>query len=416
MRIDRLPQIVLVLLLLVVRSTFADTIELTDGTQISGTVARKGDTMHITADDGSTRDVSSSDVVKIVLNKPVAPADAAKAQWDFDVAQISSMESLDQIIAVHHKFLEQYSNQPIAKTVQDSLENYQRLADQQGVKFRGKWMSAADVAALQRAWDAQAQAAVRDYKFGDAQGAIADANNALNSDPDNPLALTILGLAEFKSGDLPASRQTFLKVLNSDSSNVIALNDLAIICSRQNQTKDAMNYYAKAITDSPSNRMLLDNVAEEIHLQGNPSDPAAVNLNTLWQKAEKSVEPDMAKQGLYRWNAAWISQQESNLMQSFTSIVQLQNDRQNANAKLETDDAQQASDFARLTQQSSDLQSALSDAKSTVSDDETSAQPLKRQMAALQKVGFTGTQHMMEPGDDTNPPAPVKVQVPKEMP
>jgi tetratricopeptide (TPR) repeat protein len=374
------------------------------------------------------------------LSRAQSRADAAKEQWDFNVAQIASMESLDQIIAVHQKFLEQYGDQPIAGDVKVSLENYQRLADKQGVKFRGKWMPAADVAGLQRAWEQQAQAAVRDYKSGDFQGAIDDANNALNADPDNPLALTILGLAEFKSNDLPASKQAFLKMLDSDPNDVIALNNLAIVCSRQNLTKDAMNYYARAVAAAPSNRLLLDNVAEEIHLQGKPTDPAAVNLNTSWQKAEKSLEPQMARQGLYRWNAAWISQSESNAMQSFTSTVELhmkdlqdkydsdsdqvdriqgqieQNDREYANAKLETDEVQQASDFARLTQQGSDLQTALTGAKSTASDDESAAEPLKRQMAALQKVGYIGIQRMMEPGDDTNPPPPAKVQVPKEMP
>jgi hypothetical protein len=197
-----------------------------------------------------------------------------------------------------------------------------------------------------------------------------------------------------------------------------------------------MNYYARAVQFAPDNRLILDNIAEEIRVQGDPKNSVAVHLNGLWKNAEKKVEPEMAKDHLVRWNAGWISQPEKNSMQSMISVVQThmdqlqtrydsdrdevdrindeiaENDRQYRDAQAEEDPGQSASDCDRLLQEYNQLAFDLSNAESAVSDDQAQAQPLQKQMDKLQQVGFTGVQKMMNPGDDVNPPPPVKVQVP----
>ena len=88
------------------------------------------------------------------------------------------------------------------------------------------------------------------------------------------------------------------------------------------------------------------------------------------------------------------------------------NQRDYADAEANPDPEQSDADRDRLTPEYNDLNDALTDAESALIDDEADAEPLVRQLASIQHVGFTGVQRMMSPGQDTNPPPPPRVKIP----
>jgi tetratricopeptide (TPR) repeat protein len=425
----------LVLLLIACAAVRADVLELRDGTKVTGKFAWRGDIAEMTADNGATWEVPKAEVARVTITGTASPADAAKAEWDFENARIATLDDLNAILMLHEKFLSKFGNEPIADTAKSSLAKYQALQGKDAVKFRGRWMPAADVAALKQTWDDQALPALRHYSAGDFKNAITDANAALKADATNPVALTILGLAQFRVKNVTGAAAAFKTILETDPADVVALNNLAVTAWPQN-FRQAFVYYAKAITAAPGNRLLMDNIAEALNAQGKQGDSLATQLYGLWKKNEPAVEAQLAPQGLSRWGAVWvdsrqrqtldtvISQNQASLrsaQQAFNSdqstVDRLsgelaENDREYRDTYLIEDPEQANVESGRLMEERNGLNDRFAEAQAAANESARQIDVLQKTLDDFFATQFAGQQRLMMPGDDAKPPPPLKVTLP----
>jgi hypothetical protein len=437
----------------------ADVIELKDGRVIVGSLLRKGDDVIITGEDGKIVKAKPADVTRVTLTSTVTPTQAADADWTRAAAEIKKSDDLQAIIDIHQKFLDKYPDAPASANVRTSLEEYQRLAKQNGVKFRGRWMPEAQIQVRQQEWSDRAKPALLKYKAGDLRGALDSAKAAIKDDSANPDALTLAGLAAYRLNLTNDSRDYFAALTQEDPSNVLGENNLAVILFTQKRQAESLLHYAKALQAAPDNRFVADNIEEALNAYvttgGDQNASAYVNLVRQFQQAESRIEAAMARKGLYRFGSTWVpagimDRLNANLQQIKNAMTQLDSQYQSARAAAATLDnaiAQATNDYnstslnisyldtllatttgdvsnilaqrdelqrnlQAIAQKRAKLQADRQNAAAIVQAAPAQAEKLKAAYAAAAANQFTGIQRIMDWGEQDNPPPPTIVQIP----
>ena len=109
----------------------------------------------------------------------------------------------------------------------------------------------ADTAKLLFTW------ASREWKLGDAPLAARLCKEALEIEPGNAFALTLLGNIEERSGDLPMARDYFRQAIASDRKYVTALQSWARLEASAGNIKNARGLFRRALKLQPENVFVL---------------------------------------------------------------------------------------------------------------------------------------------------------------
>jgi tetratricopeptide (TPR) repeat protein len=438
---------------------YGDLFQLKDGRVLSGTMARDGggDAV-IHTEDGSTVTVKPGEVVRTTLTSRLTPDEAANSEWTRDAALIKQANDLPTIIALHEQFLKKYPDQAIAATVRKSQAEYEKLMKQDGVKFRGRWMPAAQVDVTLRQWAAKAAPAMTLYKSGQLRAALVEARRVIDADASNPNALEVAGLAAYRLNNLNGAADYFAALVEADPADVLAENNLGVILFSNGRQAESLGHYTRALQAAPTQRLVADNVLEALAaFTGSVDAPVYQNLVRQFNQSEGRIEAEMATTaggGLYRYGATWVPAAEAarlngNLQAIKTAMARLdsayQGQQQDGGTiaeqlKQATDDynntlasiqylnsamlngtggsdvvaRRQAllSDLERERQQKAALE-AQRDALVTGSPDLfTEAARLKVALAEAKRIGYTGVQRIMDVGEAENPPAPVVIAMP----
>ncbi len=436
-------------------AALADVIELKDGRILSGTSIRHGDIAEIRVDGGASISVKPDDIIRTTLTSTTTPEEAATAEWTRDTALIKQASDLPTIIDLHQKFLQRFPDQQLSPIVSGSLEVYQRLQNQNGVKFRGRWMPAAQVDVTLRQWQSAAAPAAALYKAGKLRPALDAAKQLIAHDAANPQALTLAGLTAYRLDDLRASIDYFTALAEADPSDALAQNNLAVVLFSEKREVESLSHYTQALQAAPSNRLLADNIMEALHAyRGSTDAPLYQKLVRQFQQAETRLESDMAKRGLFRYGSTWVTQPQLDRLnatiQAITSaMAELQSQYQSAQQdsiaiadqlKTATDDYNNTvvsvqylnstmlqsggdvglssrrdallADLERSRQLKASLE-AKRDALVTGRPEMfAQAAKLKTQLADATKSQFTGVQRIMDLGEAENPPPPTVVPLP----
>ena len=147
----------------------ADIIQLQNGQKISGSMKRVGDQMVITADDGTRTFAKPADIAGVTLTATAEEQSAVG--WSTFKADVARADDLAAVISLHTRFLVDNPQGPHTAEVKESLTGYQQLAQQNPVKFRGRWMPSAQVPVLLQQWKDDAAPALAAYKAGNLNGA-----------------------------------------------------------------------------------------------------------------------------------------------------------------------------------------------------------------------------------------------------
>ena len=440
-------------------SARADVIELSDGRIIVGTLLRKGDDVFITSDDGKSIKAKPADVTRVTLTSTVTPTQAADAEWTRAAAQIRKADNLPSIIDVHQKFLDKYPDAPVSPSVRTSLDEYKKLARENGVKFRGRWMPEAQIQVQVQDWADHAKPALVKYRAGDLRGALDFAKAAIKDDPANPDALTLAGLASFHLNLLSDAHDDFAALTQGDPATVLGENNLAVILFTQKRLAESLLHYAHALQVSPDNRFVGDNIEEALYAYtssgGDLNAPAYTGLVRQFQQSESRIEATMARKGLYRFGSTWVpagimDRLNSNLQQIKNAMTQLDSRFQAARAAttaleyaiaqantdynntalnisyLDSLIASTTGDVGNILSQRDDLQRTLQaiadkrakliadhqNALATLQSAPAQAEKLKAAYALASASQFTGIQRIMDWGEQDNPPPPTIVQIP----
>lgn len=111
--------------------------------------------------------------------------------------------------------------------------------------------AATDAAKLLFTW------AAREWKLGDAPLASRLCKEALEVEPGNPFALTLLGNIEASSGDVPAARDLFRQAIATDRRYVTALQSWARLEATAGNLKAARGLFRRALKLQPENVFVL---------------------------------------------------------------------------------------------------------------------------------------------------------------
>lgn len=444
-----------------VTPALADVIQLKDGRSFSGTMYREGDHIVIKAEDGTVINAKPDEVGRVTLTSTITPAQAAESEWTRTAAQIKKAETLAEVIALHEKFLQKWGGDggPQAATVQKSLNEYRKLQQQDGVRFRGRWMPRAQAEVILRQGEENARPALLSYKAGKIKEALDTAQAALKLDEENPTALVVGGLAAYRLNNLGLARVQFAKLGETDPANLLALNNAAVVCFQQKREAEGLLFYTKALGAMPDHRLLLDNIIEALNSYRGPRDgPPFKNLLRQFDQAETRMEASMAKKDLYRFGSTWVSQEQFDRLTAQRKQIQdAMNDLDTrykaavaAAASMEQDLRQSSADFDataadvnslgvminagvqhgddvsylasrreallidldRLQRRKLALSDQYAKLTATFGQYRVEAERLKTQLAGVQVQLYTGIQRMLEPGDVDNPPPPTAVTLP----
>ncbi|HUO10931.1 MAG TPA: hypothetical protein VM008_21695 [Phycisphaerae bacterium] len=442
---------------------WGDVIELKDGRTINGTLVRQGDEVMITGEDGSVVRAKPGDVTKVTLTSSMSVAQASDSDWTRAAAEIRRADDLQTIIEIHQKFLEKYPDEAVSPKVRTSMEGYQKLLEQHGVKFRGRWMPQAQVQVMMQEWSDRAKPALVKYRAGDLRGALEAAKGAIKADGANPDALTIAGLASYRLNMTGNARDYFASLVQNDPSSVLGENNLAVILFEQKRQAESLVHYGKAMQASPDNRFVADNIMEALNSYvgggGDVNSPAYVNLVRQFQQSESRIETQMARRGMYRYGSTWVppamldrlngnlqaiknamAQLDSQYQAGKTAMAQLDqaiaaatNDYNTTSLNISYLDSliststgdvssyiAQREDLARalqgIGQRKAKLEAERQNAAASVEVAPDQAAKLKAAYAAALANQFTGVQRMMDWGEAENPPGPTIVQIPSPVP
>ncbi len=242
-----------------------DVIELKDGRSLSGSMSRQEGSVVIETEDGGRVVVGPSDVARVRLTSNVTTLEAANSEWTRTAALIRQANDLPTIIALHQKFIDKFPQPAYSEGVRVSLVQYQKLAAQGGVKFRGRWMPAAQVQVTVRQWKDEAAPALALYHAGELRAALQAAQGVLDHNAGNPDAATIAGLAAYRLNDLKSAETHFTMLAANDPSSVLAENNLAVILFQRGRQAESLNHYVRALQAKPDNRLLADNIQEAMN-------------------------------------------------------------------------------------------------------------------------------------------------------
>jgi len=449
---------------------WADDIQLKNGQTYTGSVSRVGDKMVIRADDGRTITVAPEDIAAVRLNDAVSPEQAAAAEWTRIVQRIKAADDLQTIITLHKGFLDKFPDTPQAGDVKSSLAVYQKLSENDGVKFRGRWIPRAQIEVMVGQWKESAKAATELYRHGQYKEAIEAVKAALTSDGQNPDALVVAGLSAFHLNDARAARTYFTTLITADPASLLSENNLAVVAGVQKLPAEALQHYTRALAINPNNRLLLDNIQEALGAYlaggGDKDAPPYVALLRQFKPAEKKMEDRMAQDGLYRWGASWVTRAQLDGLNAYQTrakaeaaqlqsqydtarnvISGIEDQMKKADADIESElqavnyyngqlainqagvglnnavfasqrDAA-AQNLDRSQRYKADLQAEHDRFMSATKDYFVQADKVKAALAGgpgQESSGHTGKQRIMEIGEDETPPDPARVSDPPPLP
>ncbi|MGC8625645.1 MAG: tetratricopeptide repeat protein [Phycisphaerae bacterium] len=286
----------------------ADTITLTDGRVIHGHLNRVGKYYVITPRHGAAFQVPVNTLASIEIGAAATPATAAKNAWRVVQYDIHRQTNLDAIIHAISAYQEKYPHSPVLAESQRALRRYKQYKLLAFVFFAGQWMAATQATSFAAHADVLARAALADYRAGKFDAARSAAQLALKSNPANSSAMIIMGVLNYRKENNPGAAKYFAAVLARHPTNVIAINDLAITLYHQRQQPRALVYFGKALNINSSNRLLLDNIFIALHhYSGDHVAYLYQNLRQVFSQADSKMQALMAKQGLYRFGATWVS-------------------------------------------------------------------------------------------------------------
>ena len=304
---------------------FADVVHLKDGTTITGDVKRGTIGYLVTLPDGKVKPVAPEDVKSIEVGatapRPTAvgvpaatttrPADADEATRNLASLR-RSVENTDdprRAIEKYQRFIETAAGTPAEIEARKDLAMWQDRAEKGLVKVGPKWVSPAERTKMQERSLAQASSARRLLRQGKLPEAAQAIDQALADDPNNPAALYLRGLLQYRKDQVPAARTSFELVNRLVPGNAATLNNLAVIAARQSQPNVALGYYDQAMSASPQDRNILDNVAEALYTLPDNARNSGIARRVAARFAEQdaALASEMEKRDMHRWGATWVT-------------------------------------------------------------------------------------------------------------
>jgi tetratricopeptide (TPR) repeat protein len=436
-----------------------DRIELTGGRQIDGSITRVGDHFQIVPITGKAFTATPAEILRVTLVSNVSPDAMATAEWGRTQLLFKRATRLDDVIALHQKFIAAYPTATVRPDVEASLAVYEKYQDEHRINFRGQWITTEERQSILRKSSSLAEQALTSYRAGNLNDAVANALAALQVDDQNALAYTVQAMTDIRLNRAAEAKTEFLTVTKVDPTNLLAWNNLAIIAFRDRRDPEGLRYFNQAIQIGPDHRLLLDNIAEALNMYEGPKDNANyINLSRAFTQADVRMQANLAKQGLFRFGGTWVTgPQRDSIAKTTTDVIARANDLesqyQSALAALDkqeralvatrqqydsavsyllylnnllyaeagrgisdpyvaTSRDSQGTTINQLANQIQVLTGQVAQTRGAIDSMKTEADRIRPQLDVAKASIYSGILRIMEPGDTENPPAPLPVNAP----
>jgi tetratricopeptide (TPR) repeat protein len=301
----------------------ADIVYLDDGTHVEGRLTKLSDGWSIALPDGTIVKVKSENVTSIVAARVASPSEAMDRLASLRRA-VDHMSDLKQIIDRYNKFLLQSNDRSANDDAKKDLAGWQQCLDQGLVKLGSQWITQQERDRVRQTAGAQATAA-RDLLIQNQnKDALAALQQAVTSDPENPLALYLEGVALYRLNQVTPARKAFEAANEFQPRDGATLNNLAVICWREKSYVAAINYYDQAMTVRPVDKRILDNMAQALHAlpDANKKAPAVLHAMKDFQDQDSLFQQMQSKDGMFRWGSTWVTSQQLTELKESEAKVQ----------------------------------------------------------------------------------------------
>lgn len=294
----------------------ADTVDLKDGTRVTGTLRRNGTGGWIVYTPGGG-------VVPVpaeaVLSVELAPSSALTPQqlddrlqglrqWA-DTRTLNNDWQLEAVIIRYQQFIVHLPPSPTRTAAQQDLKTWQERYRRRMVRIGQRWFDpATEAAAISDAASAQAEQARQLIKQRDLDAATPLLVQAVGADPANVASLYLLALVRFEQNDVDASRSALNALLPLEQNHAPSLNNLAVVQWRQNQFMAALSSYETAMKAEPGNQFILDNVAAALATlpQYLRTTAAYSEVRGEFDRQFAQLSARLEQVGLRRYGSQWI--------------------------------------------------------------------------------------------------------------
>lgn len=297
---------------LLATTCFADTVQLTDGSRIEGTIKRESGGWAVTDSAGKVTHVGDDRVQLIEKGSSLTPAQLADQRLTSLRKTLDNLSDITAIIDRLNTFLAQHKGTPAAKEAEKDLAAWKDRQAKKLVKVAGQWVTPEQQAALVGKMVTMVDQARDLLKQGRMRDADAAITKLLAVDPNSPSALYLKGVLANRQDQAAEARKAFDRVRDLLPDHAPTLNNLGVILFKQRQYQGAVALFDMAMVAAPKSRTILDNMAEAL----NSLSPRDLNSTTVkraiehFKDQDKALAADMLKQGLYRWGSSWVNKDQ----------------------------------------------------------------------------------------------------------
>jgi Tfp pilus assembly protein PilF len=303
-----------VIALIVAAPAMGDIVHLTDGTKLQGDVKKSPVGYIVTLPGGKMRVIPTDQVKTIELPAPAAtmPADSARQKLASMRRSVEYIDDVAKIVERYQRFIEQMIGTAVEADARQDLALWQQRQQNGLVKVGARWVTPAEKEQIREKAIEQSRAARLALKQGRLAEAESLVNQVLSDDPQNPTALYLRGVLQFRQDQLIPARKSFETVNALVANHGPTLNNLGVILARQNQFSPALTFYDQAMMASPRNRDILNNVAEMIYGMPDEARNTTVAARALrrFNEQDEDLVKILSKEGLHRWGATWVTTEQ----------------------------------------------------------------------------------------------------------
>jgi tetratricopeptide (TPR) repeat protein len=341
----------IVLVLLGCAVAVGDVIHLKDGTSVEGEVRKQGQFWVITKEDGTIQHVGQDRVRSVEVTQAELTPERAEARLASLRRSVRNLRDLEQIIERYERFVESAEGTPAAEEAAEELAVWRQRLEQDMVRIADEWVTREQRAELQQevlAVAGEARQLIRQGRLDEAEALL---ERALEIDPGSATAWYLKGVLRYRQDQIAQARRAFETTRDLLADHGPTYNNLAVILWRQNQHVAAMNHYDQAMVAAPRHQQILDNVAEA--LAAMPREmrqrPVVQRANRRFVEQDAQLQEQLRAQGLYRWGATWVTQEQ---------LEQLRREEQRIQAELDRLAMEYDATQARIRRIGRDIESA----------------------------------------------------------
>jgi tetratricopeptide (TPR) repeat protein len=305
------------LLLLPAPSALADTLVLTDGTEVEGQVSRSGDRYGVITDEG-VRWFDAAQVKEIKYD-PLKTADAeTKAAFMTAKAQAARQKMPAQAVEVWQGYVAANPKSPLLEAAEDEIRRWQKAEALGLVIWAGKAIQAEERDEAQRKAFELIDEGIRLHSEDKHREAKRQFDRADRLWPNHPTVDFYAALVLRHLRQPVTSVGRLVDVLEEMPEHVPSLNNASVICAQIHDYSSSVLMMARALRRDPENEVLLENAWELLHMMEVEKKGSVMNLNLKKVKPEdmkvleEACQAHKNRQALddrFRWGSEWVTRQ-----------------------------------------------------------------------------------------------------------